>query len=196
MKLTRREFIKTSAVAATAVAAGVTVPGVQEALAAAGGDAGVKWDKGVCRFCGTGCGVLVGTKDGRVVATQGDPDAPVNKGLNCIKGYFLSKIMYGKDRLTTPLLRMKDGKYDKNGEFTPISWDKAFDIMDEKCKATLKSQGPETGWHVWLGPVDDLGRLCRRQAVQGRFPFQQPRPQRAPLHGLRCDGFHAHIWHR
>jgi nitrate reductase NapA len=64
-----------------------------------------------------GCGVLVGVKDGRVVATQGDPDAPVNKGLNCVKGYFLSKIMYGKDRLTRRLLRMKDGKFDKNGEF-------------------------------------------------------------------------------
>jgi len=67
------------------------------------------WDKAPCRFCGTGCSVLVGTQAGRVVATQGDPEAPVNKGLNCIKGYFLSKIMYGNDRLKTPLLRMKDG---------------------------------------------------------------------------------------
>jgi nitrate reductase NapA len=123
----------------------------------------------VCRFCGTGCGVLVGTKDGRVVATQGDPDAPVNRGLNCIKGYFLSKIMYGEDRLTQPLLRMKDGKFDKNGEFAPISWDEAFDIMAEKAaiKATLKeNQGKpgRAGGHVRLRPVDGLGGLCRRQA--------------------------------
>ena len=46
-----------------------------------------------------------------MVACQGDPDAPVNRGLNCIKGYFLPKIMYGKDRLTQPLLRMKNGIY-------------------------------------------------------------------------------------
>jgi nitrate reductase NapA len=39
----------------------------------------VRWDKGACRYCGTGCGVLVGVKDGRIVATQGDPDAPVNR---------------------------------------------------------------------------------------------------------------------
>ena len=187
MKLTRREFIKSSAVAATAVAAGVTVPGVREALAAAG-DASIKWDKGVCRFCGTGCGVLVGTKDGRVVATQGDPDAPVNKGLNCIKGYFLSKIMYGKDRLTTPLLRMKDGKYDKNGDFTTISWEKAFDVMEEKCKATLKAKGPKgigmfgSGqWTIWEGyaaaklfkagfrsnNLDPNARHCMASAVVG-----------------------------
>ena len=99
MKLTRREFIKTNAVAAAATAAGMSVPGAS-AGPAEGGD-GVRWDKGACRYCGTGCGVLVGVKDGRVVATQGDPDAPVNKGLNCVKGYFLSKIQYGKDRLTT-----------------------------------------------------------------------------------------------
>ncbi|MFC1503627.1 nitrate reductase catalytic subunit NapA, partial [Pseudomonadota bacterium] len=91
---------------------------------------------------GTGCSVLVGTQNGRVVATQGDPEAPVNKGLNCIKGYFLSKIMYGKDRLQTPMLRMKNGKFDKDGDFTPISWDQAFDIMAEKWKAALKEKGP------------------------------------------------------
>ena len=116
MSLTRRDFIKANAVAATAAAAGIAVPAVAEAA-----KGNIRWDKGVCRFCGTGCGVLVGVQDGRVVATQGDPDAPVNRGLNCIKGYFLSKIMYGEDRLTKPLLRMKDGKFDKNGEFAPIS---------------------------------------------------------------------------
>ncbi|MCM2306359.1 MAG: nitrate reductase catalytic subunit NapA [Sulfuritalea sp.] len=142
MKLTRREFIKTNAIAAAAATAGISIPGGALAAMPQSQD-GVRWDKGVCRYCGTGCGVLVGVKDGRVVATQGDPDAPVNKGLNCVKGYFLSKIMYGKDRLTKPLLRMKDGKFDKNGEFAPISWDAAFDIMAEKVKATLKN--PEQG---------------------------------------------------
>ncbi len=188
MNLTRREFIKTSAVAATAAAAGVTLPGVNEALAAAADNSGIRWDKGVCRFCGTGCGVLVGTRDGRVVATQGDPDAPVNKGLNCIKGYFLAKIMYGKDRLTTPLLRMKNGKFDKNGDFTPVSWDKAFDVMEQKCKAALKAKGPTAvgmfgsgQWTIWEGyaaaklfkagfrsnNLDPNARHCMASAVAG-----------------------------
>jgi nitrate reductase NapA len=122
------------------------------------------------------------------VATQGDPDAPVNRGLNCIKGYFLSKIMYGSDRLKTPLLRMKDGKYDKNGEFTAISWAKAFDIMEEKAKATLKAKGPNglamfgSGqWTVWEGyaaaklmkagfrtnNLDPNARHCMASAVAG-----------------------------
>jgi len=137
MKLSRRNFIKTNAIAATAAAAGITIPGVNQALASTKDD--IRWDKAPCRFCGTGCSVLVGTKSGRIVATQGDPDAPVNRGLNCIKGYFLSKIMYGEDRLTQPLLRMRNGEYDKEGDFTPVSWDKAFDVMAEKFKAALKN---------------------------------------------------------
>src|SRR3990167_1736935 len=157
MQVIRRDLIKAHAVTAAATAIGISVPGAQ-ALAQTASSDGVRWDKGACRFCGTGCGVLIGVKDGRVVATQGDPDAPVNKGLNCIKGYFLSKIMYGKDRLTQPLLRMKDGKYDKNGEFAPVSWDQAFDIMAEKVKGTLKEKGPGAvgmfgsgQWTVWEG---------------------------------------------
>jgi nitrate reductase (cytochrome) len=156
MKLSRRKFIKANAAAAAAVAAGITLPGAKKAKAAA--DDGVRWDKGVCRFCGTGCGELIGVKDGRVVAVQGDPDAPVNKGLNCIKGYFLAKIMYGKDRLETPLLRKKDGKYDKNGDFTPVSWDEAFDVMSTKWKEALKKKGPKSvgmfgsgQWTIWEG---------------------------------------------
>ena len=184
MKLNRRDFIKANAAAAAMSAAGMAAP----ATAMAQGKDEIRWDKAACRFCGTGCGVLVGTQDGRVVATQGDPDAPVNRGLNCIKGYFLSKIMYGSDRLKTPLLRMKDGKFDKNGEFKPISWKQAFDIMEEKCKATLKAKGPNgiamfgSGqWTIWEGyaasklwkagfrsnNLDPNARHCMASAVAG-----------------------------
>ncbi|OJX78333.1 nitrate reductase catalytic subunit NapA [Magnetospirillum sp. 64-120] len=184
MSLNRRDFIKANAAAATAAAAGISLP-----AAAQPAKANIRWDKGVCRFCGTGCGVLVGVQDGRVVATQGDPDAPVNRGLNCIKGYFLSKIMYGQDRLTQPLLRMKNGKFDKNGDFTPISWDQAFDIMAEKWKEQLKKPDGVTRvgmfgsgqWTVWEGyaavklmkagfrsnNLDPNARHCMASAVAG-----------------------------
>ncbi|MEF1172963.1 periplasmic nitrate reductase subunit alpha [Vibrio sinaloensis] len=142
MKMTRRAFVKANAAASAAAVAGITLPASATNLIASSDQTKITWDKAPCRFCGTGCSVLVGTQNGKVVATQGDPEAPVNKGLNCIKGYFLSKIMYGQDRLTQPLLRMKDGKYDKDGEFTPVSWDVAFDTMAEKWKEALKKQGP------------------------------------------------------
>ncbi|PQJ63829.1 nitrate reductase catalytic subunit [Vibrio chagasii] len=142
MKMTRRAFVKANAAASAAAVAGVTLPAAATNLIASSDQTKITWDKAPCRFCGTGCSVLVGTQNGKVVATQGDPEAPVNKGLNCIKGYFLSKIMYGKDRLEQPLLRMKDGEFHKDGDFAPVSWDKAFDVMAEKWKASLKKNGP------------------------------------------------------
>jgi nitrate reductase NapA len=143
MTINRREFIKANAIAAAAAVAGVSVPAMASNLITSSDITKLKWDKAACRFCGTGCSVNVGVMDGKVVATHGDIKSPVNKGLSCVKGYFLSKIMYGKDRLTSPLLRMTDGKYDKEGEFTPISWDQAFDVMAEKAKDALNKDGPE-----------------------------------------------------
>ncbi|SUF10925.1 nitrate reductase [Salmonella enterica] len=57
MKLSRRSFMKANAVAAAAAAAGLSVPGVARAVV--GQQEAIKWDKAPCRFCGTGCGVLV-----------------------------------------------------------------------------------------------------------------------------------------
>ena len=142
MKITRRAFVKANAAASAAAVAGITLSASATNLIVSSDETAIKWDKAPCRFCGTGCSVLVGTQNGRVVATQGDPEAPVNKGLNCIKGYFLSKIMYGEDRLTTPLLRMKNGQFDKDGDFAPVTWDQAFDVMADRFKAALKEKGP------------------------------------------------------
>ena len=142
MELTRREIIKAQAAAAAAAVAGIALPAQAANVVMPGDEAQLHWSKAPCRFCGTGCGVMVAVKDGRVVATHGDIQAEVNRGLNCVKGYFLSKIMYGDDRLTTPLLRMRDGEYAKDGDFTPVTWDQAFDIMAEKFKAALKAKGP------------------------------------------------------
>lgn len=188
MKMTRRAFVKANAAASAAAVAGITLPASATNLIVSSDETAIKWDKAPCRFCGTGCSVLVGTQNGRVVATQGDPEAPVNKGLNCIKGYFLSKIMYGKDRLNTPLLRMKDGKFDKNGEFAPVSWDQAFDVMAEKFKKAIKEKGPTSvgmfgsgQWTVMEGyaasklmkagfrsnNIDPNARHCMASAVVG-----------------------------
>ena len=141
MSVTRRDFIKSSAVVAAATAAGIQAPAVHAQIVTEAEKTGLKWSKAPCRFCGTGCSVMLATKDGRVVASHGDAKSPVNKGLNCVKGYFLSKIMYGKDRITQPMLRKRNGEYHKEGEFTPVSWDEAFDVMADKFKAAIKEKG-------------------------------------------------------
>lgn len=188
MKLTRREFAKAQAAAIAALAAGMPLTSAASNLLTDADLTSLDWNKAPCRFCGTGCGVMVATRDGRVVATHGDIKAEVNRGLNCAKGYFLSKIMYGSDRLTQPLLRMKNGQYDKQGEFQPVSWEQAFTIMAEKTKAALKAHGPEAvgmfgsgQWTVWEGyaanklmkaglrcnNIDPNARHCMASAVMG-----------------------------
>jgi len=188
MATDRRTFLKVQAAATAAAAAGLSTGVNASNLVSDSSKTELNWNKAPCRFCGTGCSVNVATKEGRVVATHGDITCEVNRGLSCVKGYFLSKIMYGKDRLTQPLLRMKNGKFDKNGEFTPITWDQAFDIMEEKYKATLKAKGPDAigmfgsgQWTVWEGysavklmkagflsnNIDPNARHCMASAVGG-----------------------------
>ncbi|RDU72635.1 periplasmic nitrate reductase subunit alpha [Helicobacter anseris] len=138
----RRDFIKSVAVASAASAVGLSVP---SQLLAQSKDMQKdwKWDKSVCRFCGTGCGIMVATKNGSIVAVKGDPEAPVNRGINCIKGYFCAKIMYGEDRLTQPLLRVNaKGEFDKKGKFVPVSWKRAFDEMEKQFRKTYDALGP------------------------------------------------------
>lgn len=185
----RRELLKAGIAASAAMTVGIPVSEVAKAAAGAA-ENGIVWTKGVCRFCGTGCGLSVGVKDGRVVATKGDPDAPVNRGLNCIKGYFNAKILYGKDRLTKPLLRKTNGEYDKNGKFEAVSWEEALDVMADKFLQTYKAKGPtavailgsgqytipeayaasklvKAGWRS--NNLDPNARLCMASAVVGFY---------------------------
>ncbi|MDI3470219.1 MAG: Periplasmic nitrate reductase [Pseudolabrys sp.] len=187
-RIDRREFLKMEAAAMAATVGGMPAPVAAQNLVTDRSVTALKWSKAPCRFCGTGCGVMVATKDGRVVATHGDTKAEVNRGLNCVKGYFLSKIMYGEDRLTRPLLRKKNGKYDKSGEFSEVSWDEAFDVMAEQFKRALARRGPSgvgmfgSGqWTIWEGyaanklfkagfrsnNIDPNARHCMASAVMG-----------------------------
>lgn len=213
MTMNRRQFLRRSA-AASAIAAASSNAAAQNIITESQFTK-LKWSKAPCRFCGTGCGVRVAVKGNRVVATHADANAEVNRGLNCVKGYFLSKIMYGADRLTQPLLRMTDGKYDKNGEFTPVSWDAAFDIMALKFKEALKANGPESismfgsgQWTIWEGyaanklmkagfrsnNIDPNARHCMASAAEerqsrrgiGQYFLRGIRPLRQAVHVVAC----------
>ncbi|MBK9992316.1 MAG: molybdopterin-dependent oxidoreductase [Verrucomicrobia bacterium] len=128
MTMDRREFLRNTAMAAATAVIAQRLGAVEtltETSAVTKTPDGIRWDKAPCRFCGTGCHVRVGVKDGRVVAIQGEQLAEVNKGLLCVKGYHVGGILYGKDRLTTPMLR-------RNGQLEPISWDEAIDTIAKR----------------------------------------------------------------
>ncbi len=176
--LDRRDFLKTSAMAAaSALLAGGTSVGEASAADPTAGEDGVTWGKAPCRFCGTGCGVLLGAKDGKIVAVQADKDADVNKGLCCMKGYHVGLILYGKDRLTVPQLRQADGS------LKAISWDEAISLITEKIKANPQKfafygsgqhtigEGFAANTFVKAGlghnHIDPNARLCMASAAAG-----------------------------
>ncbi|MDL2059426.1 nitrate reductase catalytic subunit NapA [Mesosutterella sp. AGMB02718] len=189
VRVSRRRLMKAGVAASAASIAGIPITS-EAAGAAREAEAGITWTKGVCRFCGTGCGLLVGTKNGRIVATKGDPDCEVNRGLTCLKGYYNSEIMYGKDRLTRPLMRRTNGKFDKNGKFEPVSWKEALDEMEKHWRAAYQELGP-TGVGIFgsgqytipegvavvkllkagfrSNNIDPNARLCMASAVVGMY---------------------------
>ena len=61
---TRREFIRHSALATAAAAAGLPLTGTGSNVVTEGDRTTLKWDKAPCRYCGTGCGVNVAVKGG------------------------------------------------------------------------------------------------------------------------------------
>ena len=60
---TRRDILKAHAAAVAAVAAGVALPAAAQPVPAGSNALKISWSKAPCRFCGTGCGVMVGVKD-------------------------------------------------------------------------------------------------------------------------------------
>ncbi|MCP3902214.1 MAG: molybdopterin-dependent oxidoreductase [Planctomycetes bacterium] len=131
MHSTRREFIKASAAAA------VTTTVAPSIALAVRQDSQLRWYKSVCRFCGTGCGVQIGTKADRLVAVRGDPLHPATKGLCCAKALFLPKIVHSDDRLTTPQIR-------RNGRLVDASWDEAMDLVADRFAEMIQRHGPDS----------------------------------------------------
>ena len=79
-----------------------------------------------CPYCGVGCGMYLGIRDGRIVSIRGDRDNPASKGRLCVKGrYGINEFVHHPERLTTPLIK-------HNGEFTEATWDEALDLVARK----------------------------------------------------------------
>ena len=134
MSISRRNFLKASALTAAAAAIGVEPLHKSSVLAAAVQES-VVWYKSVCRFCGVGCGVMLGVKDGKPFGIKGDKECPVNKGLLCVKGFYLHRMITAKNRLLHPLVR-------KNGKLEKASWDEAMDLVASRFKEILEKDGP------------------------------------------------------
>lgn len=146
-------------------------------------DLRLAWNKSVCPYCGVGCGVLVGSKDGRVLRVRGDPNHPANYGLLCGKGATLPQMVHTPDRLVHPMMRAARGD-----DFQRASWDEALERIAAHWRRIIAAHGPDAvafyisgqllteDYYVvnklakgFLGTnnVDSNSRLCMASAVSG-----------------------------
>lgn len=143
MDISRRDFLKISG--GTAVAAGAIGLTPEEAAAKELElrTKGAAESTTICPYCSVGCGIIVQTRDGKVINTEGDPQHPINEGTLCSKGQSLFQIVNNQKRLTKPRYRAAGAT-----DWKEVEWDWALteiakrvkDTRDRTFKLTSKSK--------------------------------------------------------
>lgn len=142
-KITRRMFMGTCG----AMGAAVGVLGSGRPLLAQSRPPGWRGTRrvqkvaSICEMCFWRCGILANVAGGRVLRVEGNPDHPLTKGRLCARGNAGVALLYDRDRLKYPLMRV--GKRGE-GQFKRVSWDEALDFLAEKLKAIKEAHGPES----------------------------------------------------
>jgi nitrate reductase NapA len=179
----RRDFMKNAALASACASAAAMVPGVTfgTILEVGQSGSGLEWQKAPCRFCGVGCGLLIGIADGRAVAVKGDPASSVSRGLGCVKGLHSVQALYASDRFKQAFVK-------RDGKMVPVPISEALDIVASKMQETIDKHGKDSvslyGSGQWTIPdgyvaskfmkgcigtnnLEANARLCMASAVTG-----------------------------
>jgi formate dehydrogenase major subunit len=130
MDVTRRGFLKVSLGSILAGSAGTTLRPT-EAHADPPKILYTKQTTTICPYCGVGCGMVVYTRDGKVVNLEGDPDHPINQGSLCTKG--LSVYQIANNPYRNKKVRYRAAGSDK---WVEKSWGWAIQEIAKRVKET------------------------------------------------------------
>src|ERR1035438_3902591 len=109
------------------------------------------WVATTCGYCSVGCGMEIGVKEGRAIASRALASHPVNRGKLCPKGLSEHYTIAAENRAKYPLLR-------KNGKLERVTWQEALSTMVERFRKVQSTYGPES-----------LGVLSTGQLVTEEF---------------------------
>lgn len=145
-EMSRRCFVKTGGVLATAAAVGGTVAGrgyFSDSVPIANAEPEEKIVWGQCHVnCGGRCIFKYHVVDGKIAYVEtddtGDPDGIQCRA--CARGRSIRKWVNHPDRLRYPMKRV--GKRGE-GKFERISWDEALDTIAGQLKYTIETYGNE-----------------------------------------------------
>ena len=129
-----------------------------------------------CYMCACRCGIRVTLRDGQVRHIEGNPEHPHNQGVICAKGASGIMKQYSPARLTRPLLRRKGAERGESA-FDEISWEEAFDILEERLRR-IRREDPRK-FALFTG-------RDQMQALTGLFAKQFGTPNYA-AHGGFCS---------
>ena len=95
------------------------------------------WTRTTCPYCGVGCELNVGARDGRIVSSRPVLDAPVSKGHLCVKGRYAFDFVSAADRVTEPMIR--DGQ-----QWRRTTWDEARAFVASRLRGLIDRHGPDS----------------------------------------------------
>ena len=95
-----------------------------------------EWTKTICSYCGTGCEVNVGTRDGRITTIR-PSEGPSNHGHTCVKGRYAFDYVYAEERITSPMIR-------RDGQWVDVSWDEVISYISTRLSAAVAQHGPDS----------------------------------------------------
>ncbi|MDH4028768.1 MAG: molybdopterin-dependent oxidoreductase, partial [Nitrospirota bacterium] len=90
-----------------------------------------------CPFCGVGCTLTIGMREGTILRSRGIAGVGVSDGNLCGRGRFGIDYIYSNKRLKTPMIK-------ENGEFNEVTWDEALTYISKNIKAVMKTVSPDT----------------------------------------------------
>ncbi len=132
MEISRRDFMKSSAAAGTALVSGLGFDvSAAETYARELRIKGAKETTSICCFCSVGCGLLVSTREGKVINIEGDPEHPISEGALCAKGSSMFQVVNNPDRVLKPRYRAPGASAWKE-----VEWDWALDQIARRVKDT------------------------------------------------------------
>jgi len=85
----------------------------------------------ICPYCAVGCGIIVSTRNGKIINTEGDPDHPINRGSLCSKGGSIYQLSVNDNRLDRPLYRAPYA-----AEWKEVTWEWTLDKIARNIKKT------------------------------------------------------------
>ncbi len=132
--LSRRDFLRSTALAAGFAVTGVGFPLAQ--LLAHADKTGKDLREAtrtttICPYCAVGCGFVVHSAHGEVINIEGDSDHPINEGSSCAKGAALLQLAQNPRRLTKVRYRAP-----YSADWRDMSLTAAIALIAERIKAT------------------------------------------------------------